>query len=170
MKNFELFLVICIFPFVFSLLINFIGNNLLLKILGYVASIIGFMVLFLWMNSIRNIIIVNLNRKKYIINRMLDIVNIIVIILIAIFLVYVSIYESISNISQVIIISIAVVILLNYIYSTITTAIFIKRYELGENAILTIEEYGSTFILLVFFPIGIWILQPKINQMINKNQ
>jgi len=41
-----------------------------------------------------------------------------------------------------------------------------KTYRtLRLQRIATFKEYLSDFLLILFFPIGLWILQPKINKM-----
>lgn len=46
-----------------------------------------------------------------------------------------------------------------------------KTIKTAENKTATkFEDFVAEFFLIVFFPIGIWILQPRINRMINANK
>lgn len=44
----------------------------------------------------------------------------------------------------------------------------LKSIEKGDEA--SIGEYIGYFFLIVFLPIGIWILQPKINKIVNERE
>ena len=40
----------------------------------------------------------------------------------------------------------------------------LKTLELGKEA--TFGQYFSYFLLMIFWPIGIWFIQPKLNKII----
>ena len=54
-------------------------------------------------------------------------------------------------------------ILLLTVYCIVVTSRRLKSHELGRTA--TVAEYIWYFVLLLVFPIGIWIIQPKINRL-----
>lgn len=56
--------------------------------------------------------------------------------------------------------------MLSTLYAMIFAAKTIKSAELNENA--TVSKYLGDFFLIWFFPIGIWILQPRIQKIIDK--
>lgn len=56
--------------------------------------------------------------------------------------------------------------MLSTLYAMIFAAKTLKTAELNENA--TVSEYLEDFFLIWFFPIGIWILQPRIHRIIEK--
>jgi uncharacterized membrane protein YagU involved in acid resistance len=52
------------------------------------------------------------------------------------------------------------------LYAMIFAAKSLKSSELNKRA--TISEYLGDFFLIWFFPIGVWILQPRIHKIIEK--
>lgn len=56
--------------------------------------------------------------------------------------------------------------MLSTLYAMIFAAKTLKSAELKENA--PVSEYLGDFFLIWFFPIGIWILQPRIHNIIEK--
>lgn len=53
------------------------------------------------------------------------------------------------------------------VYCLVVTSRRLKSHELGRSAILA--EYIWYFVLLLVFPIGIWILQPKVNRLVTRS-
>ena len=58
--------------------------------------------------------------------------------------------------------------ILAFVFVCYFTARTYKTIELQRK--VTFAEYSKEFILIVFLPIGIWILQPKLNQMVKDKQ
>lgn len=56
--------------------------------------------------------------------------------------------------------------MLSSLYALIFAAKSLKSAELNRKA--TVSEYLGDFFLIWFFPIGIWILQPRIHKIIEK--
>jgi hypothetical protein len=56
--------------------------------------------------------------------------------------------------------------MLSSLYALIFAAKSLKSAELNRKA--TVSEYLGDFFLIWFFPIGIWILQPRIHMIIEK--
>lgn len=54
--------------------------------------------------------------------------------------------------------------MISTLYAMIFSAKMLKSAELNREAF--VSDYLGDFFLLWFFPIGIWILQPKINKMV----
>ena len=50
-------------------------------------------------------------------------------------------------------------------YAMIIAAKALKSTELNKKA--TVSDFLGEFFLIWFFPIGIWILQPRIHKLIN---
>jgi hypothetical protein len=58
--------------------------------------------------------------------------------------------------------------ILTSLYAMIFAAKVLKSVELEREAM--ISEYLGDFFLICFFPIGIWILQPRIHKLINEEK
>lgn len=52
-------------------------------------------------------------------------------------------------------------------YSLVYSAKRLVTYQCGEN--VSFFEYSGPFFLIWFFPIGIWFIQPKVNEMADQN-
>ena len=55
-----------------------------------------------------------------------------------------------------------------FIYCILYTAKTLKTVEKGEK--VETSEYIGAFFLILFLPIGIWFLQPRINKIINNTE
>ena len=58
--------------------------------------------------------------------------------------------------------------MLSSLYATVFAAKTLKSAELNKNA--TVSDYLGEFFLIWFFPIGIWVLQPRIQKIIDEQE
>lgn len=58
--------------------------------------------------------------------------------------------------------------MLNIFYAMIFAAKTLKSAELNREALLS--DYLGDFFLIWFYPLGIWILQPRIHKLIKKDE
>ena len=61
--------------------------------------------------------------------------------------------------------AIGVVVTFSFCYNLLSTAKALKSFELRREATLY-ESYPDAILLLVF-PVGVWLLQPRINRLVN---
>lgn len=58
---------------------------------------------------------------------------------------------------------IAIVLLTTYILTLFISAKFLVSAEISNNS--NLKKFFSTFLLLLFFPIGIWFIQPRVRKI-----
>jgi hypothetical protein len=55
------------------------------------------------------------------------------------------------------------VFLASYVYCHIYVSRLLKSVELGKR--VQVADFFGDFILILFFPIGVWIIQPRVNKL-----
>ena len=174
-KHWQLFLLIfgvpIFLPFITMLLIMLVGKYVIMfQLLLLFISIASFLTWF-WSIAIglqksipQNI---KMKVKKF---KRLFFISIIYIIFMKVFI-RITVRGSNGNILNVLIenlfaISINLFLLFSIVYLLYFTAKTFKTVELQRE--VKFSDFVGEFFLILFYPIGIWALQPKINKMIKK--
>lgn len=154
---------------------SFIGLSILFPILMFISIV----VLYRWLWAIATGLqhklpgIVKMKVKKFKILFLIPLFYVFLIMVIAVFL---SIYLEpttpepsgiIIGIFMAIILPLHLVSMFGLVYSIYFVAKTFKSVELQRE--IGFSDFAGEFFLIWFFPIGIWIIQPKINAMMEKD-
>lgn len=130
-----------------------------MKLLRVAAAALGYAFLLIWILSIFNILFKKgtISAKKYI-WQIIVIINILS--LLGIALLHIG---SIVNFADGYLVFIVQYGLCFLLYSIIEVSISLRKYELGRNP--SFEEWFVQAVCFFFYPLGVWLIQPKLNKM-----
>jgi len=174
-KPWQLFIAIILLPFICSIYLdNTNQQSAIIDILNYVVVLISSTILLLWIQSINYTFIklvpkeikMNKNRFKF--------TYLYCVIYIPFLLFGTAIYshfqpsESIEILVFVILFFLHFIMMLSVIYCLFFIAHLVKYLELKKQ--LQLSDYIIEGMLLIIFPIGIWVLQPRIKKIYEELQ
>lgn len=181
-RHWHIFLPVFLIPFIMIMagvfLLKVYFNPALLFFLFPLSIAISQIVLYLWMWSVVKMLVgklLNYNVVGLFYFRLAIIIPLVLTGLLLLFWMYGATLFSLGSYSMAgilytslfFILPIKVLVIISMFYCFLFVAKTLKTAELQRP--VSFEDFFTEFILIALLPIGIWFLQPRINNLVNKN-
>lgn len=158
----EFFFVILMMPVLMSTVLIFVEKTPVVQLLDIAAIVMGYAIVLMWFFSIFRILYKRaiISFKKY--------TWLILVLCNSMFLMMIVLLHTAELLSFAdgYLVFTAQYALCFLVYSIIEVSIGLRRYELGRPP--TFEEWFMEAVCFFFYPLGVWLIQPKLNKIVEQ--